>query len=387
MHGELRLALPDEYATSPPAPKPIAEPAPTAPPDLSLAPIDGSASAALDHARHEYQDALHEEALHHIEVVAPPGSLPPPSVPEPEPPPPPRPWIHRDVAEIARIDVGEAIRKAIPARPVIKVAPDELARLVAQSEHGTGPYTLAGVALANDSECAGFAIINGTESQQSALLDSLIAQAQGPHRRLLVANRHSALWQRYGSACEAAARIESYDSLNTRLTALGDGGTLCLPIAHGTAALVGDALAERMPAHAPAERSAAESAAKRMAARAVPLWIVIQNIERLDPIPGLQRAMAYGWTRGIVLAFTVSDWQRFEALYGSHGAVQLIGERQHKLILRTPDIRASRWASDLLNGVPAAEIRALAEHRAFFRHAGAYPATEIAVSVPLLEAA
>lgn len=127
---------------------------------------------------------------------------------------------------------------------------------------------------------------------------------------------------------------------------------------------------------------------ERMSAQnTAPLWVVIPQIERLGRISGLQRVVLFGWTRGVVLAFTVGDWQRFEAVYGSACAAQLVGDRQHKLILRTQDARASEWASDLLCGMPAEEIRGLADGRGLFRHAGAYPTTEVDVTVPLLEAA
>jgi len=367
MDGELRLALPDEYKTAPPAsPQPSAPDAGPAVPNLTLAPITDTPHGSADHARHEYQHDTHD-----IEILPAHNTVEPPAGPQPEPVPHPRPWLHRDVAEIARIDVGEAIRKAIPARPVIKVAPDELADLIAKSEHGPGSLTFAGITLERESEFAGFAVVGGSDELHAVVIGDLIGQVRDAHRQLIVCEPRGPFYRRHFRAeHDAVCEPDSHGSLAVRIALSDEGGTLFLPAGPGAAAHLSDALAARMSAR-----------------HAAPLWVVIPGIERLDPIADLRRIVEFGWTRGIVLVFTVSDWARFEALYGSFRAAYLVGERQHKLILRTPDAHASHWAEDLLGGVASAEIRALSDGRAFFRHAGAYPATEIAIAVPLLEAA
>ena len=276
------------------------------------------------------------------------------------------------MAEIAQIDVGEAIRKVIPPRPVIKVEPDELAVLIAQSERGTGPVKFAGIALERGSESSGFAVVGGSDELHGDVLGDLIQQVRDAHRQLIVCEPRGPFYRRHFRASQDAVfEPDSHGNHATHMASFDEGGTLFLPAGPGSAAHLSDALADRMASH--------ETGA--------PLWVLIPGIERLEPIANLRRVVEFGWTRGIVLAFTIGDWARFETLYGSFRAAFLIGERQHKLIVKTSDQRAAHWASEVLGGVAPAEICALAPGRAFFRHAGGYPATEVAVAGSLREAA
>lgn len=96
-----------------------------------------------------------------------------------------------------------------------------------------------------------------------------------------------------------------------------------------------------------------------------PVWFILDELASLQKLPQLQTAITENRKSGNPLVLGLQGRAQLEERYGPHAAETMLSQPATKIILRTSEPKAAKWASDMLGEV---EIERLHESRSNGAH-------------------